>query len=106
MSLVTTTNASFTITPEQNLLEALERTGHEIEYQCRQGYCGSCRVKVLSGKVSYKDFPLAFVAPSEILPCCCTVTENITLECTQTQFDESTQEDLFSGQGELFRDKT
>lgn len=95
MSLITTTNAAFTMTADENLLEALERTGHEVEYQCRSGYCGSCRTKIVSGKVSYADTPLAFVAPNEILPCCCMVTENIEIVCTQQKVDLSRQAELF-----------
>ena len=83
----------------ETLLEGLERTGHEVEYQCRSGYCGSCRVKILDGKVSYDNFPLAFVAPGEILPCCCRVTEDIKLDCRE----RIKEPDLFDV--DLFEDK-
>jgi len=63
------------------LLSRLEQLGIHHEYQCRSGYCGSCRVKILDGRVSYDDFPLAFVAPGEILPCCCRVNEDIKVDC-------------------------
>ena len=63
------------------LLNRLEQHGIYHEYQCRSGYCGSCRVKILDGRVSYDDFPLAFVAPGEILPCCCRVNEDIKVDC-------------------------
>lgn len=82
MSLVTTNDKSFELLPQETLLEALERTGHEVEYQCRQGYCGACRIKIRSGSVSYQDTPLAFLQASEILPCCCQVKENINIDCS------------------------
>lgn len=81
MSLVTTTDRSFTLLKGESLLDALERTGHEVEYQCRSGYCGVCRLTLLSGAVSYSEPPLAYVGQSDILPCCCTVDGPILIEC-------------------------
>lgn len=81
MPLITTNDKVFELRDGETLLEGLERTGHEVEYQCRSGYCGSCRVKILSGTVSYPEFPLAFVAPGEILPCCCRITEPLRIDC-------------------------
>ena len=81
MALISTHDKTFELQEGETLLEGLERTGHEVEYQCRSGYCGSCRVKILDGRVSYDDFPLAFVAPGEILPCCCRVNEDIKVDC-------------------------
>ncbi|HHF6663403.1 TPA: class I ribonucleotide reductase maintenance protein YfaE, partial [Haemophilus influenzae] len=50
------------------------------EYQCRSGYCGSCRVKIKKGKVSYKEMPLAFIQPDEILLCCCHVESDLEID--------------------------
>lgn len=55
----------------ETLLETLERHGLAPEYQCRSGYCGACRTRLLAGTVRYLTPPLAFVAPGECLPCCC-----------------------------------
>lgn len=63
-----------------SLLSRLEQNGIFHEYQCRSGYCGSCRVKIKKGKVSYKDLPLAFIQPNEILLCCCHVEEDLEIE--------------------------
>lgn len=98
MPQITTRSTRFTLQKGETLLEALERTGHEVEYQCRSGYCGSCRVKLLSGSVSYREHPLALVLPGEILPCCCTVTEDLQLDCRQRQ----SEPDLFDT--DLFAD--
>ncbi|WP_373100633.1 MULTISPECIES: class I ribonucleotide reductase maintenance protein YfaE [Pasteurellaceae] len=62
------------------LLNRLEQHGVRHEYQCRSGYCGSCRVKMRKGKVSYKETPLAFLNPDEILLCCCRVEEDLEIE--------------------------
>lgn len=81
MALITTQDKTFELLESETLLEALERTGHEVEFQCRSGYCGSCRLKIVSGRVSYDVLPLAFLLPGEILPCCCRVTEDISVDC-------------------------
>ncbi|MGN6837748.1 2Fe-2S iron-sulfur cluster-binding protein, partial [Neisseria sp. P0022.S010] len=44
MALISTHDKTFQLQQGETLLEGLERTGHEVEYQCRSGYCGSCRV--------------------------------------------------------------
>ncbi|MFQ3187584.1 MAG: ferredoxin, partial [Marinomonas primoryensis] len=37
------------VTEEESLLVQLERAGIHIEYQCREGYCSSCSIKLLWG---------------------------------------------------------
>ncbi|MDO5356143.1 MAG: class I ribonucleotide reductase maintenance protein YfaE [Conchiformibius sp.] len=85
MPRITTTDSTFELPPHETLLDALERTGHQVEYQCKNGYCGSCRLKLLSGSVSYRDVPMAFVMPDEILPCCCRVDGDIAVACCLRQ---------------------
>ena len=80
MFKVTTLDTEFELLPDESLLDGLERTNHAVEYQCRSGYCGSCRVKIKKGKVSYAEAPLAFIQPDEILLCCCRVETDIELE--------------------------
>lgn len=60
------------IVPNESLLETLERNGHTIEYQCREGYCGACKVTKEEGEVDYFEDPIAAISEDEILPCCCT----------------------------------
>lgn len=67
--------------PEQRtLLDALEAQKQQVNYQCREGYCGACRCKLLSGSVSYINEPLAFVRKGEILPCCSVPITDIEIE--------------------------
>jgi ferredoxin len=54
----------------RTLLEALEQQQLQVNFHCREGYCGACRCKLLQGDVSYITEPLAFVRPGEFLPCC------------------------------------
>ena len=97
MTLITTDDRVFELRSGESLLEGLERTGHEVEYQCRNGYCGSCRVKIVSGRVAYDEIPLAFVSPGEILACCCRVDEPIRVECKlRAEEGWSPDDDLFA----------
>ena len=77
--LVTTDSGSFEIQEEENLLETLEKNGYRPEYHCRQGMCGTCRLTLKSGHVSYNFSPLAYIGPNEILPCCCIVKSDISI---------------------------
>lgn len=80
MPYIQTQDAYFALQEGESLLEALERTGHQVDYQCRQGYCGACRTKLLAGRVSYQETPLAFIGPDEILPCCCQIDGDIHID--------------------------
>jgi len=55
----------------KTLLDSLEAQNITINYQCREGYCGSCRTQLLEGEVHYTEEPLAWLNDNEILPCCC-----------------------------------
>jgi CDP-4-dehydro-6-deoxyglucose reductase len=46
---------SFQAEPEETILEAALRQGLSLPYGCRDGVCGSCRGKVLSGQVSTRQ---------------------------------------------------
>lgn len=63
-----------------NLLNALEQQQLQVNFQCREGYCGACRCKLLQGEVRYLQEPLAFVRPGEFLPCCSVPLTDITIE--------------------------
>jgi len=63
-----------------SLLESLESQDVQIHYQCREGYCGSCRTRLLEGEVHYTEEPLAWVNDDEILPCCCIPKTAIKIE--------------------------
>ncbi len=97
-------HSRFSLLPHETLLEGLERTGHEVEYQCRGGYCGACRVRMLDGEVEYLEQPLAFIAADEILPCCCVPKSDIRLDC-ELRFELQSaqmQDELFPAQQSLF----
>jgi ferredoxin len=58
------------------LLTQLEKAGIKPEYQCRNGMCGACRCKLVSGTVTQSD-TLAFVGPNEVLSCSSIPQQNI-----------------------------
>lgn len=55
---------------DESLLQSLSRAGLQLESQCRQGYCGACRLPLLAGRVRYRHPPLAWLAGGDCLPCC------------------------------------
>ena len=66
----------------QTLLESLESQDIPVHFQCREGYCGSCRTQLLEGEVHYTEEPMAWVNDDEILPCCCIPKTAIRIKLT------------------------
>ena len=60
-----------TASSDKTLLESLESHKIDVQYHCREGFCGACRTTLLEGDVEYTTDPLAFMDDDEILPCCC-----------------------------------
>ena len=77
---VITEDLIFQLEKSETLLEGLERTGHQVEYQCRSGYCGACRLTLKTGSVNYSTTPLAYLRQDEILPCCCHAPEPLVVK--------------------------
>jgi len=60
------------LSPTRTVLEASERNRVPIPYSCRQGVCGTCAVKLLSGSVQMEreeGLPQQLKAQGYILPC-------------------------------------
>lgn len=53
-----------------SLLALAEARGLNPEFSCREGHCGTCRTKLLTGSVTYPKRPSASTADDEILICC------------------------------------
>ena len=43
------------VAADETLLNALRRAGVAAPYSCQQGFCGTCRVRVLDGDVQHRD---------------------------------------------------
>ncbi|KZN61986.1 hypothetical protein N473_20805 [Pseudoalteromonas luteoviolacea CPMOR-1] len=65
-----------------SLLCTLEQNNIEIPYQCREGYCGACRAKLIDGQVAYNQEPLAFVRDGEVLLCCSKPITDVVIKLT------------------------
>lgn len=52
---VDSSGAQITVGPAETLLAALLRAGIAAPYSCRQGFCGTCRTRVLRGAVQHRD---------------------------------------------------
>lgn len=78
-----TSNKSTQFLPDETILEASERVGVEIDYSCRTGTCGVCRVKLLAGQVTMEVEDGLEPEDKEagmILACQAKSTDNVVIE--------------------------
>lgn len=52
---IASTGGAVHVGAEETLLAALQRAGVCPPYSCRQGFCGTCRTRVLDGRVDHRD---------------------------------------------------
>jgi ferredoxin-NADP reductase len=52
---VASTGETVRVGAEETLLSALNRSGVPTAYSCQQGFCGTCRTRVLAGAVDHRD---------------------------------------------------
>ena len=52
---VTVASTEVEVAADETLLGALRRAGVAAPYSCQQGFCGTCRTRVLSGAVAHRD---------------------------------------------------
>lgn len=71
------TTQQFYLHQGETLLAGLLRVGVKARYECRQGYCGVCKVRyhkrTADTRIDYTVPPLVMLADDELLPCCCRV---------------------------------
>lgn len=65
---------------QYSLLSIFKKYQIPINYQCQSGYCGSCRIILISGSIKYYCTPLSYIHTNEILLCCCYPMTNIVLK--------------------------
>ena len=49
-------NNTFEAQPDDTVLEAALREGFVLAYSCRNGACGTCKGKIISGTVDYGPY--------------------------------------------------
>lgn len=50
---------SFTVAQGESILDAASRAGVAMPHECTFGGCGTCRVQIAEGAVTYDEFPMA-----------------------------------------------
>jgi CDP-4-dehydro-6-deoxyglucose reductase, E3 len=81
-------NRSFTVTEDEPILTAGIRQGVAMPYGCKDGACGSCKCKMLEGKVVHGQHQQKALSEEEeakgyILTCCAKPQSDIVLESRQ-----------------------
>lgn len=69
-------------TQNMSLLSILKKNNIYVGYQCQSGYCGTCRIELITGKVHYfiKKPMAALFKKNEIFSCCCQPIGNIVIK--------------------------
>jgi CDP-4-dehydro-6-deoxyglucose reductase, E3 len=78
----------FEVRPSQTVLEAAIEAGINLPYGCRNGTCGACKGKVVSGKVMHDDYQPSAMSEEELengqaLFCCARPLEDLIIECRE-----------------------
>jgi len=73
-------NQTFYYQYEPSLLDSLEAQQIDAPYNCRAGYCGCCKVRLLQGEVQYTDEGMVDLKDDEVLTCICIPKTHIELE--------------------------
>lgn len=78
----------FQVRPSQTVLEAAIESGINLPYGCRNGACGACKGKVISGKVMHDDYQGSAMSDAELaagqaLFCCARPLEDLVIECRE-----------------------
>lgn len=86
--LIENSGHTFDVRPSQTVLEAAIEAGINMPYGCRNGACGACKGKILTGKVMHDDYQGnalsdAELAAGQALFCCARPLEDLVIECRQ-----------------------
>ncbi|MFA5682574.1 MAG: CDP-6-deoxy-delta-3,4-glucoseen reductase [Hydrogenophaga sp.] len=79
---------SFSSSPEETILAAGIRQGVGLPYGCKDGACGSCKCKLVSGQVTHGPHQSKALSAEEeaagyILTCCGTAQSDVVIESRQ-----------------------
>lgn len=72
-------NRCLTFAGEPSLLAMLNGAGMPLASDCRNGTCGSCRMRLVTGAVREVITPEWPLAEREVLACCCVPASDLTL---------------------------
>ncbi len=90
--LVQPSGRTFSVEPSETLLAGGIRQGVGLPYGCKDGACGSCKCKKISGTVVHgnhqeKALSAADEAAGMVLTCCATATSDLVLESRQVSLE-------------------
>jgi CDP-4-dehydro-6-deoxyglucose reductase, E3 len=90
MAKVTIQNSghTFEVRPSQTVLEGAIESGINLPYGCRTGSCGSCKGKLIAGKVMHDDYQPTAMSDAELangsaLFCCARPLEDLVIDCRE-----------------------
>jgi CDP-4-dehydro-6-deoxyglucose reductase len=63
---VSKSGRNFSVERDQSVLDAALRAGLNLPHSCKSGNCGSCRARLLEGKVRYPNGPPLGISDAEI----------------------------------------
>jgi ferredoxin-NADP reductase len=55
--------------PDTSILDLAEANGIDGLFSCREGVCGTCQCRLISGEVDYRTEPVAWIEPGNVLTC-------------------------------------
>jgi vanillate O-demethylase ferredoxin subunit len=55
----------------QTILEALLAAGHDVDYSCEEGTCGTCATRVIAGEPDHRDAVLTPAERRTLMTICC-----------------------------------
>lgn len=64
----------------ESLLEFAESQGIDVDFQCREGECGTCETRLISGDLEYRAEPQVVLGPGYCLMCISVPKSDVTLE--------------------------
>jgi CDP-4-dehydro-6-deoxyglucose reductase len=85
-----TSGKQFTVTQDETLLEAALRQGINLPYGCKNGACGSCKGKVVKGKITHGQHSESALSKADetaggILFCCSHPQSDLLIEAREVQ---------------------
>ena len=90
MNKVTIKNSghTFEVRPSQTVLQAAIDAGINLPYGCRNGACGSCKAKLISGHIMHNDYQSNAMSDAELaagntLLCCAMALDDLEIECRE-----------------------
>ncbi|AZN36622.1 CDP-6-deoxy-delta-3,4-glucoseen reductase [Iodobacter ciconiae] len=80
----------------ETILDAAMRGGFNMAYGCKNGACGSCKGRVITGEVTHGDYAESALSEMErengyALFCCASTDADITIECKEVTASKDIQ---------------